>query len=50
MADGLANIADVLTSTVGVITGNTILMTMFCGGLLIVGAKIFKRLKNASKS
>ena len=31
-------------------TGNTILMTMFCGGLLIVGAKIFKRLKNASKS
>lgn len=45
----LANFADVLTRVVGTITDNTILMTMFAGGLLAVGAKVFKRIKRAAK-
>lgn len=49
ITSGLANMSDVLTSVVGTITDNVILSTMFTGGLLIVGAKVFKRIKNASK-
>lgn len=47
MADALTNMTTVLTSTVGIITGNDILMTMFAGGLLIVGARVFKKIKNS---
>ena len=49
MATALTNITSVMTSVVGIITGNEILMTMFAGGLLVVGAKVFKRIKNAVK-
>ena len=49
MATGLSNFADVLTSVVSIISNNEVLMTMFCGGLLVVGAKVFKRIKNAVK-
>lgn len=49
MATGLTNFADVLTAVVGIIEDNAVLMTMFCGGLLVVGAKVFKRIKNAVK-
>lgn len=45
----LSNFSSVLTSVVSVITGNDILFTMFAGGLLVVGAKVFKRIKNAVK-
>ena len=47
MSTGLTNFSSVMTSLVGIIEGNTVLMTMFCGGLLSVGAYVFKRIKNA---
>lgn len=49
METGLSDFADVMTSVVGIITGNAVLMTIFCGGLLAVGAKVFKRIKRAVK-
>ena len=47
MSDGLANAVTVLSSVTEIITGNSILMTMFCGGLLVTGAYVFKKIKNA---
>ena len=49
LSTALTNIGSVLTTTVGIITDNPILMTCFAGGLLVVGAKVFKRIKNAVK-
>lgn len=49
LSDALTNMGSVLTEIVSVITGNVILFTMFAGGLMVVGAKVFKRIKNASK-
>lgn len=49
MSTALTNFTSVLTSLVGIITDNAILFTMFAGGLLAVGAKVFKRIKNAVK-
>lgn len=49
MDTALTNIGTVMTSLVGIITGNPIIFTMFAGGLLITGAKVFKRIKNAVK-
>lgn len=45
----LSNMDSVLGSVVTVITGNAIIYTMFAGGLLAVGAKVFKKIKNAVK-
>ena len=49
IAAALASVASVLGTVADFITGNVIMMTMFAGGLLVVGAKVFKRIKNASK-
>lgn len=49
MTTALTNFSAVLTSVATFIQGNDILMTMFAGGLLVVGAKVFKRIKNAAK-
>lgn len=49
MATALSNFGTVLTSVATFISENDILMTMFAGGLLVVGAKVFKRIKNAAK-
>ena len=49
LSTAITNIESVMTSVSGIITGSTILMTMFAGGLLVVGAKVFKRIKNAVK-
>lgn len=49
MTDGLANVVSVLGSVTTIITDNAILMTMFCGGLLVTGAYVFKKIKNAVK-
>lgn len=47
MSTGLTNFSTVLTTVVGIIEDNAVLMTMFCGGLLIVGAKVFKKIKKS---
>ena len=49
ISSALSDFTSVLTSVVSVITGNAILLTMFAGGLLAVGAKVFKKIKSASK-
>lgn len=49
ISSALTDFTSVMTSLVGIITGNAILLTMFAGGLLTVGAKVFKRIKNAVK-
>ncbi len=49
IASALSNMSTVLTSVAGIITGNEIMFTMFAGGLLVVGAKVFKKIKNAVK-
>lgn len=49
MSTALTDFTSVMTSLTGIITGNAILFTMFAGGLLAVGAKVFKRIKNAVK-
>ena len=45
----LSNFGDVLDRVIGTITSNTLLMTMFAGSLLAVGAKVFKKIKRAAK-
>lgn len=49
MTEALTNFGSVLTQVATFISNNAIMMTMFAGGLLVVGAKVFKRIKNASK-
>lgn len=49
MSTALTNFATVLTTVADFITNQEILFTMFAGGLLVVGAKVFKRIKNAAK-
>lgn len=49
ISSALTDFSSVLTSVVGIITDNAILLTMFAGGLLVVGAKVFKRIKSAAK-
>ena len=49
VASALTDAASVVTKVVDIITDNVVLMAMFATGLLAVGAKVFKRIKNASK-
>ena len=43
-------IALVMGSIVSNIVNNEILMTLFCGSLVILGASVFKKIKRASRS
>lgn len=45
----LSNFVDVLGEVSEFIGDSAILMTMFAGGLMVVGAKVFKRIKNSVK-
>lgn len=47
LSSSLADIVSVLTSVATFITGNTIMYTMFAGGLMVIGARVFKKIKNA---
>lgn len=49
MADAIANFVSILGNITTTITGSTVLYTMFVGALFVVGAKVFKRIKNAAK-
>lgn len=48
ISSALGDFSTVITSVVGVITDNAILFTMFAGGLLVVGAKVFSKIKKAA--
>lgn len=43
-------IALVMGSIVSNIVNNEVLMTLFCGSLVILGASVFKKIKRASRS
>lgn len=48
MAQALTDFGSVLTAVADFITDQEVLYTMFVGGLLVVGAKVFKKIKKAA--
>lgn len=49
LASALTNVGSVVTSAIGIITGNEILMVLFAGGILAVGFKAIKWARRAVK-
>lgn len=49
MTTALTTIGTLVTTALGYITGNDVLMVMFCGGLLGVGFKVIRQAKRAAK-
>ena len=47
IATALTNIGSVVTSAIGIVTDNAILMTVFAGGLLAVGFRAIRQAKRA---
>lgn len=47
MADALTQIGTLATKAIGIVTGNNVLMIMFCGGLLGIGFKVIAQAKHA---
>lgn len=47
IASALSDFTSVLTGLIGVIQGNSVLMTMFVGGLMVVAARVFRKIKKA---
>lgn len=45
----LSSVQEIVTSALGIITGNPILMVMFCGGLLGVGFRAIKQAKRTAE-
>lgn len=50
MTEALTTLGTLATTAIGIVTGNEVLMVMFCGGLLGVGFKIVSQAKKASKN
>lgn len=48
LTSALSDITTVLSTVTSIITGNAILFTMFAGGLVAVGARVFKSISRAS--
>lgn len=49
VTDALTTIGDLVTTCMGVVTGNSVLMIMFCGGLMGIGFTLIKKAKKAAK-
>lgn len=49
MTSGLTDMGSVVTTAFGIITGNAILMALFCASLLGAAFKIIKQGKKAAK-
>lgn len=49
LTTALTSFVSVMTQVWNVISGNEGLFVMFAGGCLAVGAKVFKKIKNAVK-
>ena len=50
MTQALTDIGELVTTALGIITGNPVLMTLFCGPLLGVGFYVISKAKRASKA
>lgn len=49
METALTQVVSLVSSAMTVITGNDVLMVLFCGGLLGVGFKIISQAKHAAR-
>lgn len=49
LSDALTNVSSVISTVTTTITGNSILFTLFAGGLVAMGAKLFRKIKNSVK-
>lgn len=45
----LSTVSTLATNAIGIITGNDVLMVMFCGGLLGIGFRVIRQAKRAAK-
>ncbi len=50
MTSALADIATLVNKAITIITANSILMVLFCGGLMGVGFRIISQAKRAARS
>lgn len=50
IASALTEITTIVTKCLSIITGNMVLMVLFCGGLLGVGYHIISQAKRASRN
>lgn len=49
MTTALTTISTLVTTALGIITGNDVLMVLFCGALLGVGFRVISQAKRAAK-
>lgn len=50
MTEALTQVGSLVTTAMGTITGNDVLMVLFCGGLLGVGFRIISQAKRAARN
>lgn len=49
ISTALTEVGTIVTQAVNIITGNTVLFVIFCGGLLGIGFRVIKQAKRAAK-
>lgn len=49
LSTALTQVGNLVSTAMGIITGNEVLMVLFCGGLLGVGFKVISQAKRAAK-
>lgn len=49
LASALTDIGTLVTKAVGIITDNSVLFIIFCGGLMGIGFRIVKQAKKAAR-
>lgn len=47
MSDALSGIFDIVPKCISVITGNAVMMTFFCAGVIGLAVGVIKKLKNS---
>lgn len=50
ISDALTQLTSLVSSALAMITGNTVLMVLFCGGLLGVAYRIISQAKRAARN
>lgn len=49
ISSALTEVGTIVTQAVNIITGNSVLFVIFCGGLLGIGFRVIKQAKKAAK-
>lgn len=50
ITSAVSEVVNLASSALGIITGNTVLMVMFCAGLIGVGFGVIRKAKSASRA